>query len=338
MLDSDQHPDSGKLPSPPAGNTGWPWTEKCLLLSNRMADGSAWPKISVVTPSYNQGQFIEAAIRSVLLQGYPDLEYIMIDGGSTDNSLEIIKKYEPWLAYWVSEPDRGQSHAINKGIRHASGDILLWLNSDDLCLPDAFRRVVMAFRSDPALRLVIGQARLIDRQGQVIGDLRSYFTSWDEVVTNPTNSVRQISTFFSRSLFDELGLIDESLQIAMDTELLVRFTQFHAPLILDEYLTAYRTHPNAKTHSQIIKGYEESDRTRVKYFPNKKMASTYRRRSAANWLSLSESDKLGSSERVVCMLHAAQNQPLILVSRGFWSSLKKLVVDSLQIITSTKVA
>ena len=86
-------------------------------------DGSAWPRISIVTPSYNQGQFIEETIRSILLQGYPDLEYIIIDGGSTDQSVEIIRKYEPWLTYWVSEKDRGQSHAINKGFERASGEI-----------------------------------------------------------------------------------------------------------------------------------------------------------------------------------------------------------------------
>jgi glycosyltransferase involved in cell wall biosynthesis len=292
-----------------------------------MSDGALWPKVSVVTPSFNQGHFLEETIRSVLAQGYPNLEFIIIDGGSTDQTLEIIKKYEPWLAYWVSEPDYGQSHAINKGIQKASGDILLWLNSDDICLPDSFRTAVQAFRSNPNLRLVIGQARLVDQYGQVIGELRSRFTTWEELATNPRNSVRQISTFFSRSLFDELGLIDEGLHIAMDTELLVRFTQFHRPLILDQYLTAYRVHADAKTSTQLVKGYDESDRSRLKYLTNKKLTDLYHQRSARNWLSLSEADQFTISMRWMSLYHAFQQNPVILFSREFWSSLKNCILS-----------
>ena len=109
-----------------------------------MPDGKTWPKISIVTPSYNQGEFIERTIRSVLLQGYPNLEYIIIDGGSTDRSVELIGKYEPFIRYWVSEPDKGQSNAINKGFQHASGGIFAWLNSDDIYLPGALVAVAKA--------------------------------------------------------------------------------------------------------------------------------------------------------------------------------------------------
>ena len=100
---------------------GWPWSEESSFLSKLKSDGSEWPRITIVTPSYNQGRFIEETIRSVLLQNYPNLEYIIIDGGSNDNTLEIIKKYEPWITYWISEPDKGQSDAINKGFQKATG-------------------------------------------------------------------------------------------------------------------------------------------------------------------------------------------------------------------------
>src|SRR5262245_19754812 len=109
-----QCPTLPELPPPPLGKTGWPWTVETQRLPAVRPDGSTWPRISIVTPSYDQGQFIEETIRSVLLQGYPDLEYIVIDGGSTDGAVDIIRKYAPWLTYWTSEPDHGQAHAINK--------------------------------------------------------------------------------------------------------------------------------------------------------------------------------------------------------------------------------
>ena len=302
----------------------WPSVKEIPTFSKSMPDGSVWPKISVVTPSFNQGVFIDDSIRSVLMQNYPNLDYIIIDGGSTDGSIEIIKKYESYLAYWINEPDRGQSHALNKGILQAGGDILLWLNSDDICLPGSFLLAAQAFCSDPGLKLVIGQARIINSQGEIIGELRSQFSSWEELATNPRNSVRQISTFFSKSLFDELGLVDESLHIAMDTELLVRFTQFYKPLILEDYLTAYRIHLEAKTYSQLLKGYAETDRVRPKYFLNRTMSSNYLHRSSKNWLSLSESNKYSFVERSICLFRAFKNQQSVIFTRGYWSSIKRI--------------
>lgn len=120
------------LPPPPPGKNGWPWTEESTQAPELMPTGQAWPRISIVTPSYNQGEFIEETIRSVLLQGYPDLEYIVIDGGSTNGSVDIIKRYERWLSFWITEKDFGQSSAINKGFSRATGLLLGYLNSDDL--------------------------------------------------------------------------------------------------------------------------------------------------------------------------------------------------------------
>ena len=297
------------LPPPHEGRTGWPWAEADEPIPECMPDGSAWPKISVVTPSYNQGQFLEEAIRSVLLQGYPNLEYIIIDGGSTDNSVEVIRKYEPWLANRVSEPDRGQSHAVNKGIRRATGEILLWLNSDDLVLPGAFQTVAIEFVKNPEARLVIGQARIINDRGDITGELRSEFSSWEEIATTPRNSIRQISTFFQKNLFEELGYLDESLHIAMDTELLVRFTRIYKPVVIDDYLTAFRVHPDAKTSTQLFQGYMETDRVRPKMLNNSSMRLAYKRSSANNWLSLYKSERFEQQERNKCLLRAVKCYP-----------------------------
>ncbi len=324
-------PTLAELSPHPPDKTVWPWTEASSQLPDTMPNGSPWLRISIVTPSYNQGQFIEETIRSVLLQGYPDVEYIIIDGGSTDESVEIIKKYAPWLAYWVSEPDRGQSHAINKGIEHATGEILLWLNADDLCLPGAFQEVALAFANNPSARIVIGQAQVINAQGEIIGEFQSHFTSWIDLATQPLNLIRQVSTFFSHSLFDELGMVDENLNIAMDTELLIRFTRNNPPLILDQYLTVFRKHENAKSQFQVVAGYEEADRVRLSYLiDNKEKSIIYRGRTASRWLRLSKSDNLSSHERITCLKNAITAKPSLLISRSSASAAKKLCKDWVQ--------
>jgi glycosyltransferase involved in cell wall biosynthesis len=142
------------LPAPPQGKIGWPWIERSSQLPDKMTDGSAWPHISIVTPSYNQGQFIEETIRSVLLQGYPNLEYIIIDGGSTDNTVEIIEKYESWISYWVSEKDSGQSDALNKGFAIGDGQICAYINSDDIFLPNALSKVSLAYAENPEFKWI----------------------------------------------------------------------------------------------------------------------------------------------------------------------------------------
>lgn len=325
MLNSTIH----QIPSPPLSKSGWPWTQESEPLPPTLPDGSPWPKISIVTPSFNQAQYLEETIRSVLLQGYPNLEYIIIDGGSTDGSVEIIKKYEPWLTYWVSEPDKGQSNAINKGVKRSTGDILYWLNSDDICLPDAFRFVAESFQSNPEVKIVIGQAYVIDQNGHLLGDLKSYFKSWEEAVTNPGNSVRQVSSFFSRNLFDKLGFIDESLNIAMDTDLLLRFTKYYFPLIVEKYLAAFRTHSGSKTYHGLLRGYQESDKLREKYFESKAQKLVYQKQSANHWLRLSMNERYSSTDKIVCIYYALRNNYKIIISREFWLSLAFIVIKTL---------
>src|SRR5882762_8349036 len=126
-------------------NDLWLWREDRIQLDSTMQNGLAWPKISIVTPSYNQGQYIEETIRSIIMQGYPNLELIIIDGGSKDNTVDIIRQYEKDIAYWVSEKDNGQTHAINKGFEKATGEILAYLNSDDIYMPYTFRLIAEMF-------------------------------------------------------------------------------------------------------------------------------------------------------------------------------------------------
>lgn len=315
------------LPDPPQNKTGWPWTEGSEPLPERMPDGSPWPKISIVTPSYNQAQYLEETIRSVLLQGYPNLEYIIIDGSSTDGSVEIIKKYEPWLAFWESKKDRGQSHAINKGIRKATGDILFWLNADDICLPNAFSLVSEAFSKNPDKKLVIGQTYVIDKQSEVIGEMRSDFSTWEDIATRKLNHIRQVSTFFSIDLFYQLGLINEELIISMDNEILIRFTKKYTPLIIDQYLSAFRVHEKAKSQNDLILGYKEIDCIRPKILNEKKLIQSYRTNSSKKWLFLSKSTNYTNKERISCLFNSLRNKPGIIFGRAFWSSLKNIFVN-----------
>lgn len=283
-----------------------------------------WPKISVIIPSYNQGQFIEETIRSVLLQHYPNLEFIIIDGGSTDKTIEIIKKYEPSLSYWVSEPDRGQSHAINKGIVRTTGDILFWLNSDDFVLPGAFFRIAGEFIDFPETRMVIGQARVINSKGEIIGDLRSEFSTWEDLVSTPNNQIRQVSTFFSRSLFDELGLINENLEIAMDIELLTRFTRIHSPKIIPDYVAAFRSQPGSKSINQRILGYKEVDRVRQELLRGDSLLQNYKAKSAKNWLNIARTGLFPLPDRLFCLSSAVKLNPSVIFSKEFWRSLSAM--------------
>jgi len=210
-----------EFPLPSSSNIGWPWTEQTEGLPQRLSDDSELPRISIVTPSYNQGQFIEETIRSVLLQGYPNLEYIIIDGGSTDNSVEIIKKYDKWITYWVSEPDRGQAHGINKGLERATGEILAYLNSDDYYLPGALWKVAEHWSQFPQTDLLHGRCRYVDEQGDKIGEQFGNITRFDEIIDLwdvwwKQRQFVQPEVFWTKRIKDKVGLFREELFYAMD--------------------------------------------------------------------------------------------------------------------------
>ena len=209
----------------------WPWQERRRVWSNHMRDGKPWPRLTVITPSFNQGRFIEETIRSVLQQGYPNLEYIIVDGGSTDNTLEILRKYEDRLAYWVSEPDRGQSHALNKGLSRATGDIIGWLNSDDMYTDGCFRKVVEAFAGEPDAVLLHGNRILLDENSQVSGWAR--LPAFDPERTGYV--IASETAFWRRAATADLEF-KEHLHFAMDQEFFGRLYHVGKLLKLDAFL------------------------------------------------------------------------------------------------------
>jgi glycosyltransferase involved in cell wall biosynthesis len=211
-------------------------------------NGSAWPKISIVTPSYNQGQFIEETIRSVLLQGYPNLEYVIIDGGSTDNTVEIIKKYEPWLAYWESVPDRGQSHAINKGFAHATGEIFGWLNSDDLYTLGSLRKVAASF-IESKCDVLSGNTIYLEARGRG-GKKTPSMSSVSEMLRTYLSAAPQPSTFWTSKGWDQYGPLDEDLHYRMDYALFLCFAGSDLKWIsCNDDLALFRHHQDQKTWS-----------------------------------------------------------------------------------------
>ena len=192
-----------------------------------MSDGCPWPRISIVTPSYNQGHFIEETIRSVLLQGYPNLEYFVIDGGSTDESVEILRKYEPWLTHWESERDRGQGHAINKGWKRATGQILAWLNSDDVYRPGALHQVRNAFRDHHKVSVVVGVCSGTDKFRNEVSRKSPTFDPKDLLFGG--RGPGQPAVFLCRKVFDTIGGLNEELHYVLDKDYWFRIIS-HYPM------------------------------------------------------------------------------------------------------------
>ncbi|MCK8517537.1 glycosyltransferase family 2 protein [Methanoculleus sp. 7T] len=242
-------PTLADLPPPPEGKTGWPWTEETSPVPESMPDGKPWPRISIVTPSYNQGQFIEETIRSVLLQGYPDLEYIIIDGGSTDESVKIIRKYERWITFWTSEPDGGQTNAINKGFKRSTGEIVAWLNSDDLYTTGALCTAAKAFAERPHSAVIYGDADTIDAGTTILSHLNS--RNFDLQDLYRRDYIRQPASFISAEAIKMIGFLDERFHYAMDYDLWVRLGQEEAVMrYIPRTLAWFRLHGSSKTVSQ----------------------------------------------------------------------------------------
>ena len=216
------------------------------------------PLVSIITPSFNQAPYLEQTIQSVLEQDYPRLEYIVVDGASTDNSLEIIKKYNDRLAYWISEKDSGQAEAINKGMARARGDILAWLNSDDYYLPDIISRVVKSFEENPDAVMVYGDMLAVNGTGQTINVLKYKQLSLQDLLC--FQIIGQPSVFFRRSALEKTGWLDTSFHFMLDNHLWIRLAQQGRILHVPQVWSAARYHAEAKNRARAAEFGREAFR------------------------------------------------------------------------------
>lgn len=234
------------LPPPPIEKRGWPWTAETdpQVYSCR----AHWPMLTIVTPSYNQGRFIEETIRSVLLQNYPNLEYFVVDGGSTDGTLEIIKQYSQWVTEWVSEKDDGQGNAINKGFARGTGDMLAWLNSDDIYYHTALKTMMDEAMCFPGHVAYVGSCDKVDPEGRSISTVAprnlhaAGIADW-----YGSGFFYQPACFFRRSVFEQSGGINEAYQNALDIELWMKLAQKGSFRKVNSVVAHAKIHHDMKT-------------------------------------------------------------------------------------------
>jgi len=257
----------------------WPLKAKPIDVPQKMPSGRPWPKISVVTVTLNQGEYLEETLRSVIFQGYPNLEYIVIDGGSTDKTLEILDRYRSRLAFLISEKDKGQSDAINKGFQHSSGDIMAWLNSDDCYMPGALWRAAIAFDTYSA-EIVAGGCALRKDHEQNFVRIHHNAMPIGKIVPLPLDRLLNIDgswqkgdffyqpeVFWKRGLWERSGgFVDENLFYSMDYELWTRFALNGAHILhIPDTLALYRMHENQKTTGNDLPFLPELRRVAAKY-------------------------------------------------------------------------
>ncbi len=233
------------------------------------ADPQTYPKLTVVTPSYNQAQYLERTILSVLNQQYPNLEYFIMDGGSTDGSLDIIKKYEPYLAGWVSEKDRGQTDAINKGFKQATGDYVAFQNSDDVFAADAFRRVANAWRKFPDTDVFFGDMYITDEADVILEEMRAPEFCAECHIYEGMQVFNQ-SLFIRRDRLTQFGMLDESLRFVIDYELVARLGVQPGMIFrhVNGFWGGFRVQPDAKSSTiATTVGIQEHKLVKDKYQP-----------------------------------------------------------------------
>lgn len=231
------------------------------------------PRISVITPSFNQGKFIERTIKSVIQQDYPNLEYIIVDGSSTDGTLDILKKYDNKLI-WISEKDKGQADAINKGIRMSTGEIIAYLNADDTYANGTLKRVSEFFKNNKSVMWLTGRCRIVDEDDR---EIRKMITMYKNFLLNYysykmlliTNPISQPATFWRREVIEEFGLFDINEHLVMDYEYWLRIGKKYSPAIIDDYLACFRIHKRSKTMSTNFSNFKQELAVSKKYSRSK---------------------------------------------------------------------
>lgn len=223
------------------------------------------PLVSIVTPSYNQGQFLEETILSVLNQDYPNVEYIVVDGGSTDGSVDIIRKHEHRLACWVSEPDDGQADAINKGWRLARGEIVAWLNSDDTYVPGAVRTVVQYLQNHPQVDMIYGHMRIMDGSGKAIRTHKPPVDFDRDSLIDRGDVIAQQTVFLRKHVLDKVGMLDTSLYYSMDVDLFTRIATNFTVRGIPVVIANFRLHPDCKTYVVSLEMVMETYRVAKKH-------------------------------------------------------------------------
>jgi glycosyltransferase involved in cell wall biosynthesis len=223
-----------------------------------------WPRITVVTPSFNQGAFIEATLKSVISQNYPNLQHIVLDGGSTDNSVEIIRRYEPHIAYWHSRKDKGQADALQQGFAMADGEILCWLNSDDIFLPEALNTVGRLFAKHEDVDFIYGNRCTIDRDGNVTGRhiWPWHITKWHWALGQP---LAQECSFFRKSIYERVGGIDPTKFFIMDYDLFFRMWRAGRFRKTTAFLGCLRQHEETKNARHVDVWQRELAEAKKKY-------------------------------------------------------------------------
>ena len=223
------------------------------------------PLVSIVTPSFNQGDYIEKTIKSVINQDYQNVEHIVIDGGSTDDTLNILKKYDSKIK-WLSEKDRGQAEAINKGIRLTEGEIVAWLNSDDTFLPEAIKKVVNCFLNHSKVKMVYGKSYFIDTTGKIVGKYPTEPFDYQRLAA--FNFICQPSAFFKRDAFFDVGELNPGLQYSLDYDLWIRIAKTFQIMYINQFISNYRLHKTSKTvsYDHALRSHKEGMDTALKHF------------------------------------------------------------------------
>ncbi|OYU95161.1 MAG: hypothetical protein CFE21_12710 [Bacteroidetes bacterium B1(2017)] len=224
------------------------------------------PLVTIITPSFNQAQWLEATIQSVLTQSYKNIEYIIIDGGSTDGSKEIIEKYSHKLAYWQSEKDKGQAFAINIGFKKAKGDLVAYLNSDDLLEPKAVEGIVNAFEVNQEFAILYGKCKTIDANGNLIHEAQGNPIKFDSLARNGMlPNIFQPACFFNVAYITNWYLVNEEYQFAFDYDLILSLAKIKTILFLNREIASYRVHENSKSSKFIVEAYKEKLSIQEKY-------------------------------------------------------------------------